>query len=166
VPLSQCPQRCTHHDFLEDPNDHFLSGATMIINMAPGLTPRNQVACHTTAHGTAHNLHRKVLSEERNTMQMFLEKNQWLKMQTKQLQLPQNNCNCKVIDHAVAPVFVNRRENGAHEWITEHEKKTDGIEKFSTLPDSTSQELNSDCEAKRNDTITLSWLKINVATTS
>lgn len=71
--------------------------------------------------------------------------------------------NCEVIDYTVAPIFMNGREKGAHEWIIEFKKKPDDIEKFSILLDSTLQELNSDYEAKRNNNITLNSLKINVA---
>ncbi|WP_430400053.1 GH3 auxin-responsive promoter family protein [Flavobacterium sp.] len=71
--------------------------------------------------------------------------------------------DCEVIDYTVAPIFMNGREKGAHEWIIEFKKKPDDIQKFSILLDSTLQELNSDYEAKRNNNITLNPLKINVA---
>jgi hypothetical protein len=71
--------------------------------------------------------------------------------------------NCEVIDYTVAPVFMEGKEKGAHEWIIEFKKKPDDIEKFTILLDQILQKLNSDYEAKRNNNITLNRLKINVA---
>ncbi len=71
--------------------------------------------------------------------------------------------NCEVIDYTVAPIFMEGKEKGAHEWIIEFKKKPEDIEKFSILLDNTLQELNSDYEAKRSNNITLNPLKINVA---
>ena len=71
--------------------------------------------------------------------------------------------NCEVIDYTVAPIFMEGKEKGAHEWIIEFRRKPDDLEKFSILLDNTLQELNSDYEAKRNNNITLNPLKINIA---
>ena len=71
--------------------------------------------------------------------------------------------NCEVIDYTVAPIFMNGKDKGAHEWIIEFKRKPIDIEIFSTLLDNTLQELNSDYEAKRSNNITLNPLKINVA---
>ena len=71
--------------------------------------------------------------------------------------------NCEVIDYTVAPIFMEGKEKGAHEWIIEFKKKPNDLEKFSILLDNTLQELNSDYEAKRSNNITLNPLKINVA---
>ncbi|MEQ3661529.1 MAG: GH3 auxin-responsive promoter family protein [Flavobacterium sp.] len=71
--------------------------------------------------------------------------------------------NCEVIDYTVAPIFMDGKEKGAHEWIIEFKKKPEDIENFSILLDNTLQELNSDYEAKRSNNITLNPLKINVA---
>lgn len=71
--------------------------------------------------------------------------------------------NCEMIDYTVAPVFMEGREKGAHEWIIEFKRNPDCLEKFSAFLDLTLQELNSDYEAKRNNNITLNPLKINIA---
>ncbi|WP_320815411.1 GH3 auxin-responsive promoter family protein [Flavobacterium sp.] len=71
--------------------------------------------------------------------------------------------NCEVIDYTVAPIFMEGKEKGAHEWIIEFRKNPNDLEKFSILLDNTLQELNSDYEAKRNNNITLNPLKINIA---
>ena len=71
--------------------------------------------------------------------------------------------NCEMIDYTVAPIFMEGKEKGAHEWIIEFKTSPESIDNFSTLLDNTLQELNSDYEAKRNNNITLNPLKINVA---
>ena len=71
--------------------------------------------------------------------------------------------NCEVIDYTVAPVFMQDKEKGAHEWIIEFKNKPDDIDAFSTLLDTNLQLLNSDYEAKRYNNMTLNPLIINVA---
>ncbi|WP_428223592.1 GH3 auxin-responsive promoter family protein [Flavobacterium sp.] len=71
--------------------------------------------------------------------------------------------NTEVIDYTVAPIFMNGKEKGAHEWIIEFKKKPECLERFSQLLDENIQSLNSDYEAKRYNNMTLNPLKINVA---
>lgn len=71
--------------------------------------------------------------------------------------------NTEVVDYTVAPVFMNGKEKGAHEWIIEFKKKPVNIVQFSQILDETIQSLNSDYEAKRYNNMTLNPLKINVA---
>jgi hypothetical protein len=71
--------------------------------------------------------------------------------------------NCEMIDYTVAPIFMEGREKGAHEWIIEFKKNPENLEKFSVFLDRSLQELNSDYEAKRSNNITLNQLKINIA---
>jgi hypothetical protein len=71
--------------------------------------------------------------------------------------------NCEVIDYTVAPIFMNGKEKGAHEWIIEFKTYPDSIENFSKCLDSNLQQLNSDYEAKRHNNMTLNPLVINVA---
>jgi hypothetical protein len=71
--------------------------------------------------------------------------------------------NCEMIDYTVAPIFMEGKEKGAHEWIIEFKITPSDIEKFSILLDNTLQDLNSDYEAKRSNNITLNPLKINIA---
>lgn len=71
--------------------------------------------------------------------------------------------NTEVKDYTVAPIFMDGKEKGAHEWIIEFKKQPEDILKFSQLLDENIQSLNSDYEAKRYNNMTLNPLKVNVA---
>ena len=73
--------------------------------------------------------------------------------------------NCEVIDYTVAPIFMNGKEKGAHEWVIEFKSYPDSIENFATFLDKNLQQLNSDYEAKRYNNMTLNPLQVNVART-
>ncbi|MDD3773466.1 MAG: GH3 auxin-responsive promoter family protein, partial [Weeksellaceae bacterium] len=68
-----------------------------------------------------------------------------------------------VKDFTAAPVFMEGKEKGGHEWLIEFERKPENLNQFSELLDQSLQELNSDYEAKRYKNITLNPLKLNVA---
>ncbi len=68
-----------------------------------------------------------------------------------------------VKDYTVAPVFMEGREKGSHEWIIEFKNPPNDLQHFTTLLDQSLQELNSDYEAKRLNNMTLNELTINVA---
>lgn len=74
--------------------------------------------------------------------------------------------NCEVIDYTVAPIFMNGKEKGAHEWVIEFKTYPDNIENFAYCLDKNLQQLNSDYEAKRYNNMTLNQLVINVARTN
>ncbi|EJL64150.1 GH3 auxin-responsive promoter family protein [Flavobacterium sp. CF136] len=69
----------------------------------------------------------------------------------------------EVIDYTVAPIFMQDKEKGAHEWIIEFKKKPTDVELFQKVLDETLQTLNSDYEAKRCNNMTLNPLVINIA---
>lgn len=69
----------------------------------------------------------------------------------------------EVIDYTVAPVFMNGKEKGAHEWMIEFKKAPQDFTAFSELLDATLQSLNSDYEAKRRNNMTLNPLILNIA---
>jgi len=71
--------------------------------------------------------------------------------------------NCEVIDYTVAPIFMNGKEKGAHEWVIEFKSYPDNIENFAKCLDNNLQQLNSDYEAKRHNNMTLNPLVVNVA---
>lgn len=71
--------------------------------------------------------------------------------------------NCEVIDYTVAPIFMNGKEKGAHEWVIEFKTYPDNIENFADCLDKNLQQLNSDYEAKRYNNMTLNPLVVNVA---
>lgn len=69
----------------------------------------------------------------------------------------------EVIDYTVAPVFMDGKEKGAHEWIIEFRKTPPDMSVFNKILDETLQSLNSDYEAKRYNNMTLNAPVINVA---
>lgn len=71
--------------------------------------------------------------------------------------------NCEILDYTVAPIFMDGKEKGAHEWIIEFKKHPDNIENFRELLDKNLQQVNSDYEAKRFNNMTLNKLVLHVA---
>ncbi len=71
--------------------------------------------------------------------------------------------NAEVLDYTVAPIFMEGREKGAHEWIIEFKNPPQNTEEFRTLLDEALQSVNSDYEAKRYNNMTLNPLVLNVA---
>ena len=69
----------------------------------------------------------------------------------------------EVVDYTVAPVFMEGKEKGAHEWMIEFKKNPTDISVFEKALDEAIQSLNSDYEAKRYNNMTLNPLVINVA---
>lgn len=69
----------------------------------------------------------------------------------------------EVVDYTVAPVFMQGKEKGAHEWMIEFKKNPDDPEHFRKTLDETLQSLNSDYEAKRYNNMTLNPLVLNIA---
>lgn len=69
----------------------------------------------------------------------------------------------EVVDYTVAPIFMQGKEKGAHEWIIEFRKNPTDIHQFRKSLDETLQTLNSDYEAKRYNNMTLNPLVLNVA---
>ena len=69
----------------------------------------------------------------------------------------------EVVDYTVAPVFMEGKEKGAHEWMIEFKKNPTDISVFQKALDEAIQSLNSDYEAKRYNNMTLNPLVINVA---
>jgi len=69
----------------------------------------------------------------------------------------------EIVDYTVAPIFMDGKEKGAHEWIIEFKKKPDDYAQFQMILDQTLQSLNSDYEAKRYNNMTLNPLVLNVA---
>ncbi|RZJ58144.1 MAG: GH3 auxin-responsive promoter family protein, partial [Flavobacterium sp.] len=69
----------------------------------------------------------------------------------------------EVLDYTVAPIFMEGKEKGAHEWIIEFASVPEDVEHFRTTLDEALQSLNSDYEAKRYNNMTLNPLVLNVA---
>ncbi len=73
--------------------------------------------------------------------------------------------NAEIVDYTAAPVFMQGKEKGAHEWLIEFKTPPKDINYFNELLDNALKSLNSDYEAKRYNNITLNKPKINVART-
>ncbi len=69
----------------------------------------------------------------------------------------------EIIDYTAAPVFMQGKEKGAHEWLIEFKTPPTDLHYFNDLFDSALKSLNSDYEAKRFNNITLNKPKINIA---
>jgi hypothetical protein len=69
----------------------------------------------------------------------------------------------EIVDFTGAPIFMEGKEKGAHEWLIEFKTPPKDINYFNELFDNALKALNSDYEAKRYNNITLNKPKINVA---
>ncbi len=61
----------------------------------------------------------------------------------------------EISEYTVAPVFMENKAKGAHEWIIEFKKPPKSIEYFTELLDNALKSINSDYEAKRYQDMTL-----------
>ncbi|NSW44748.1 MAG: GH3 auxin-responsive promoter family protein [Bacteroidales bacterium] len=64
-----------------------------------------------------------------------------------------------VCEYTAAPIFMNERNTGSHEWIFEFEKEPSNMQTFMEELDWALKTVNSDYEAKRYKNITLSFPK-------
>ncbi|WP_133548232.1 GH3 auxin-responsive promoter family protein [Salegentibacter sp. 24] len=71
--------------------------------------------------------------------------------------------NCEIVDYTAAPIFMEGKEKGAHEWIIEFKNPPRDFEKFRFELDLALQQVNSDYEAKRYNNMTLNMPKIHQA---
>ncbi|PHS51531.1 MAG: hypothetical protein COB01_10130 [Lutibacter sp.] len=69
----------------------------------------------------------------------------------------------EVSEFTVAPIFMNGKSNGAHEWLIEFRKEPECINYFTEILDNALKAINSDYEAKRTHNLTLGMPKINIA---
>ena len=70
---------------------------------------------------------------------------------------------CEIMDYTAAPIFMEGREKGAHEWIIEFKTPPKDLSLFTKSLDSALMDLNSDYQAKRFNNITLNLPKVHVA---
>jgi len=61
----------------------------------------------------------------------------------------------EIVDYTAAPIFMEGREKGSHEWMIEFKKPPTDFNQFTNLLDRSLQEVNSDYEAKRFNNTTL-----------
>ena len=69
--------------------------------------------------------------------------------------------NCEIVDYTAAPIFMEGREKGAHEWLIEFKRPPKDAQQFATLLDKFLQQENSDYEAKRYNNTTLNAPKVH-----
>ena len=60
-----------------------------------------------------------------------------------------------VAEYTMAPIYMNGREKGAHEWVVEFHRQPNDIVAFRDALDKALQQVNSDYEAKRRGDVTL-----------
>lgn len=71
--------------------------------------------------------------------------------------------SCEIKDYTAAPIFMEGKEKGAHEWIIEFKKEPKNINAFAKVLDQKLQDVNSDYAAKRCNNITLKKPTIHAA---
>jgi hypothetical protein len=69
----------------------------------------------------------------------------------------------EVLEYTVAPIFMNNKKSGGHEWLIEFKKQPKNINYFTELLDNALKSINSDYEAKRYLNLTLTKPKIHIA---
>ena len=67
----------------------------------------------------------------------------------KALDVATGKCQAVISDYTAAPVYLEGRDNAAHEWLIEFSKEPDNLEFFIETLDNALKSLNSDYEAKR-----------------
>ncbi|MCX6245155.1 MAG: GH3 auxin-responsive promoter family protein [Bacteroidetes bacterium] len=67
----------------------------------------------------------------------------------KALAIACEKCKAVVSEYTAGPVYFNKEERGAHEWLIEFEQPPDDVGYFTVALDNALKSLNSDYEAKR-----------------
>ncbi len=62
-----------------------------------------------------------------------------------------------ICEYTAAPVYMNEKQNGTHQWVFEFEKEPDCMKTFMIELDNALKDVNSDYEAKRYKNMTLSF---------
>lgn len=73
-----------------------------------------------------------------------------------------NLTNSEIINYTAAPIFMEGKAKGAHEWLIEFKTLPKDLDYFQESLDQALQELNSDYRAKRRNNMTLNRLRLNV----
>ncbi len=73
--------------------------------------------------------------------------------------------NSIITDYTVAPIFMDGKKQGSHEWMIEFKKAPKNINYFTELLDNALKAINSDYEAKRYNDMTLVMPKVHEAET-
>lgn len=73
------------------------------------------------------------------------------------------NSGAIISEYTAAPIFMEGRSRGGHEWLIEFKKKPEDLDKFILELDNSLKNLNSDYEAKRYNDLILARPKIVIA---
>lgn len=79
------------------------------------------------------------------------------------LSIATRETSCSIKDYTAAPIFMEGKVKGAHEWIIEFNECPEDIDVFKTRLDLALQRVNSDYEAKRKNNTTLNPPKVHIA---
>lgn len=71
-----------------------------------------------------------------------------------------NATQATIRDYTGAPIYMEGKKSGGHEWLIEFSHQPNDFEKFKSVFDQTLKEVNSDYEAKRTNNLTLGFPKI------
>ncbi|MEN8224840.1 MAG: GH3 auxin-responsive promoter family protein [Bacteroidota bacterium] len=67
----------------------------------------------------------------------------------KALEVASRKCNAIILEYTAAPIYLEGKENAAHEWLIEFSQEPTNLEFFTETLDNALKSLNSDYEAKR-----------------
>lgn len=81
----------------------------------------------------------------------------------KALKMASHKTNCEIKDYTAAPIFMEGKEKGAHEWIIEFKQAPVDMVSFNNHLDLALQDVNSDYQAKRFNNTTLNAPTIHMA---
>lgn len=70
--------------------------------------------------------------------------------------------NSTIIDYTAAPIFIEGKSKGGHEWLIEFDKQPADLQQFAQLLDKFIREINSDYDSKRYADLALQMPKIHV----
>lgn len=80
----------------------------------------------------------------------------------KALAIAMEHTKSSIKEYTAAPIYLENKKSGKHQWAIEFEKKPESIEQFTKILDRELKKLNSDYEAKRNGNIILSSPQIEI----
>ncbi len=69
----------------------------------------------------------------------------------------------EIVDYTAAPIFMNGKAKGSHEWLIEFKTPPSDLKQFNQLLDQKLKSLNSDYEAKRLNNMTLNMPTLHIA---
>ncbi|MDA9126589.1 GH3 auxin-responsive promoter family protein [Flavobacteriaceae bacterium] len=81
----------------------------------------------------------------------------------KAIKIATQKTQTEIVDYTAAPIFMEGKSKGAHEWIIEFKTPPKDLRGFVEFLDNSLKALNSDYEAKRYNNITLNIPKVHVA---